>query len=42
MRKKAIPLIIFLAISIGLIPGVIAQEKTAVIANSIDLSLIHI
>ena len=25
--KKAIPLIIFLAISIGLIPGVIAQKK---------------
>lgn len=39
MRKKTIPLIIFLAISIGLIPGVIAQEKTAVIANSIDIAM---
>ncbi|HNV94178.1 MAG: molybdopterin biosynthesis-like protein MoeZ [Candidatus Methanofastidiosum methylothiophilum] len=39
MRKKYIPLIILLVISIGLAPGVIAQEKTAIIANSIDSAM---
>lgn len=39
MRKKSISLIVLLAVSISLVPGIMAQGKVAVVANSIDNSM---
>jgi rhodanese-related sulfurtransferase len=39
MRRKTVSILILLALSLSFVPGVIAESKVAVVANSIDIGM---
>ena len=39
MRRKTFSILILLALSLSFVPGVLAQGKVAVVANSIDIGM---
>jgi rhodanese-related sulfurtransferase len=39
MRRKTVSIIILLVLSLSLVPGIMAQSKVAVVANSIDIGM---